>query len=148
MNDKTRAEVRLVCLGRRFARGKMAILFLEEGQRPEKAHQFKFSRRTRMYGVGGIYTVQMSDDRGSAWFDPDAWKHLVGTFDDEAQIAAWRVSDDAAVSAERLFKKNQKLGAVDTVLGVLEPIRLEYLKADGPNQRLIELAVLQYLRRP
>ena len=140
-------EVRLVCLGRRFQDGKLYVRFAEEGTDYAQAGLFPLNPRTRRYQVGGIFRVQMNEERTVATFTSDPWQHMDGQLPAE-EVAALRIASEAAEAEQRRFKGSKKVGDTEAVLDVLEPLRRIYQTADKTNRRLIELTVLDYLRRP
>lgn len=136
----------MVCHGRRFYNNKLMVRFIEAGTETEAA-LWPLSKATRRYRIGGIYRVPMSADRATAMFSPTPWEDLDGELPAE-EVAALRIADEAAEAAHRAFKGHKKIGDTEAVLGVLEPLRRIYQTADKTNRRLIELTVVDYLRRP
>lgn len=147
MTTECNVDVRLVCLGRRFQDGKLYVRFAEEGTDHAQAVLFPLNKRTRRYQVGGIYRVKMNEDRSVASFSQTPWQDMDGRLSQE-ETAALRIASEAAEAEQRQFKTSKKIGDTEEVLGVLEPLRRIYQSADRPNRRLIELTVVDYLRRP
>ena len=139
-------QAELVCLGRRFDKGKMTIAFAEIGRDPDKPTHWPVNRRTRGYTAGGVYTVKVSADRTHAVFSDRAYQDFNGQYEDTNRAAAWRIADEAAIGAQRLYNGSRKAGEAQKVLDCLAPLRTLHRGADRTNRRLIELTVLEYLR--
>lgn len=126
-------EVRLVCLGRRCQGGKLYVRFAEEGTDYAQARLFPLNKSTRRYQVGGIYRVEMNEDRSVASFSPTPWKDMDGRVSQE-ETAALRIASEAAEAEQRLFKGSKKIGDTEEVLGVLEPLRRIYRASDRDTE--------------
>ena len=140
-------RTRFVCLGRRFTNEKMHMVFAEAGGDTQRATHWPLNKRTRHYQIGGIYEVGVSPERDRANFSASAYEDHVGEHEDTKTVAAWRIADEAAGASERRFKNNAKGREAEKVVEVLEPLRTLYRTADKVNRRLIELTLLDYLRR-
>ena len=90
--------------------------------------------------------MMMNEGRTTASFKKEPYEDMDGQLPRD-EVAALRISSDAAEAAQRKFKDHKKVSSIDGVLDVLKPLRCIYHRSDRPNRRLIELAVIDYLRR-
>ena len=147
MSVQCTEEAEFACLGRRFDKGKMSVLFAEIGTNLDKPSHWPVNKGTRGYTTGGVYSVKISPDRTHAIFSDLPYEDFKGEHTETERVAAWRIADEAALGAERLYKGSKKAGTAEKVLECLAPLRTLYQQADRTNRRLIELTVLDYLRR-
>ena len=151
MNDVAECtdEVKMVCLGRfwRSHDAKMFMQFVPEDAMEQDASLFPLNKRTRAYTLGCVYKLKMTPDRHTASFNPSPWEDFVEPLKDKKMVAALRIQDEAAAAAERQYKGSRKVSDAEAVLDALAPLRNIWRNADRINRRLIELSVLDYLRR-
>ena len=140
-------DVRMVCLGRVFRDGRLYVKFVKEGEDHDQAGMWPLAKTTRRYQLGGIYNVPLHAAGSSAKFSTDPWKDMVGRLEPD-ETAALRIASEAAEAQLRAFKTSKKVGEAQEVLDVLEPLRRIYRSSDRVNRRLIELTVIDYLRKP
>ena len=134
------------CLGRRFEKGRMNILFAEIGRDLEQPSKWSVNKRTRSYSAGAVYAVRVSPDRMHAMFSEQAYQDFKGEHKETERVVAWRIADEAALCTQRLYKGSKKAGEAQKVLECLAPLRALHRGADRMNRRIIELTVLDYLR--
>ena len=138
-------ECRVVCLGRVFRNGKLYVRFGQEDD-PEHTGLWLVDKSTKRYQAGGIYRVPMNAERSSAQFSADPWQNMDGRLSPEETVAL-KIASEAADAQQRAFKTSKKVGDAEEVLTVLEPLRRIYRSADRTNRRLIELTIIDYLRK-
>ena len=134
---------RVTCMGRRFEDGKLCVLFSPDGG---DIGLFPLNSTTRRYQIGGIYTIRMDADRRTALFSKTPFEDLVGRLPTD-ETAALRIASEAAEAQYRAFKGHKKIGTIQEAVDVLGPVRDIYRSSDRTTRRLIELTVLDYLRR-
>ena len=105
---------------------------------------FKSKMHTRG-GIGSIQRLRPHDVDGGTW-SAAGLDDYAGQDEDEKRVAAWTLEDRAAV-AERDRAARLRKDSYDRLLEILEPLRAEYRRTNGPGRRAMLATIIEYVTR-
>ena len=102
----------------------------------------------RKYTPGNVYGMEMSEDRKTVSIAVHPHKEFIYQYRnvDADMCAAIRIAHNAALDAERNYKKSKQMSSTETSLEALAPLREKWRASDRTNRRLMELSILAYLQ--